>query len=128
MHPPTHPPLNGGNEAGVGVGAPPPGNPDECALYMVTFFLDTTLGVYLCMIFLNFTSRRAYSLPGYLWSSWSRPGTYTKGREGRDWLEQCLQWCLVTVLMKVVIAMIVLVGQDQLIEAGAWMLSPLKER
>ena len=51
---------------------------DECALYLITFFLDTTLGVLVCHVILGYMVRKARE--GHGWESWRYPGRYRVGR------------------------------------------------
>ncbi|GMH82623.1 hypothetical protein TrVE_jg5096 [Triparma verrucosa] len=50
---------------------------DECALYFITFFLDTTFGVLITFWLMNFTISLSRNHPKYIFESWSNPGDYS---------------------------------------------------
>ncbi|GMH76491.1 hypothetical protein TL16_g07104 [Triparma laevis f. inornata] len=50
---------------------------DECALYFITFFLDTTFGVLITFWLMNWTISLSRDYPNHVFESWSNPGDYS---------------------------------------------------
>jgi hypothetical protein len=97
---------------------------DECAFYFLTFFLDTTVGVLISLGILHATISLASS--GWVYESWGHPGYYGRANVRlKNFGEQLLQWCLVTILMKVVIAVVVALFSNEFASLGQTIFSPL---
>mmetsp|Transcript_4722 Transcript_4722/g.9811 ORF Transcript_4722/g.9811 Transcript_4722/m.9811 type:complete len:252 (-) Transcript_4722:21-776(-) len=102
-------------------GSEPAPTSDECELYLLTFALDTTVGLLITFYLMELTIRYP------LLRSWSHPGVYTEN-ELKVWSEQVLQWVIITLTMKTLIALLIFSCTAPLQYLGHLLLQPLETR
>ncbi|KAL7464566.1 hypothetical protein ACHAXS_004900 [Conticribra weissflogii] len=96
---------------------------DECAWYAINYVIDTTLGLVITIVFLDWLERIANSRN---WTSLKNSGVY-EGREGIiHWAHQMIAWIIILTLVKVVICGFMWVFSAPLAYVGAVMFEPLQ--
>lgn len=96
---------------------------DECAWYAINYVIDTTLGLVITIIFLDWLERLANY---FNWTALKNSGVYV-GREGLcHWVWQMLAWIVILSLCKVVICVFMWLFSTPLAYVGAILFAPLQ--
>ena len=96
---------------------------DECAWYGMSYFIDTTVGLFLSVLFLQLLDRVANQRD---WTSLKNSGVYT-GEDGTlHWIHQVLAWLSILTIVKFIIYILIWMFSGLLASAGAWIFAPLQ--
>lgn len=96
---------------------------DECAWYAINYVIDTTLGLVITIVFLDWLERLATY---FNWTSLKNSGVYV-GREGLiHWAFQMVAWLIILTLVKVIICVIMWLTSAPLAYIGAILFAPLQ--
>mmetsp|Transcript_4684 Transcript_4684/g.7809 ORF Transcript_4684/g.7809 Transcript_4684/m.7809 type:complete len:286 (-) Transcript_4684:80-937(-) len=96
---------------------------DECAWYAINYVIDTTLGLVITIVFLDWLEKLANR---FNWSSLKNSGVYV-GKEGIiHWFWQMTAWIIILTLVKVIICVFMWVFSAPLAYIGAVMFAPLQ--
>lgn len=94
---------------------------DQCAFYLITFTIDTTLGVFIGYTLL----RRLQALARKAgWTSLSSTGNYGTPVQYSIWAKQMVTWCLIVVVARACCGMIVISLRHQLTAFSETLASP----
>lgn len=96
---------------------------DECAWYAINYVIDTTLGLLITIVFLDWLERLANHFD---WVSLKNSGVYV-GREGiLHWFWQLTAWIVILSLVKIIICIFMWLFSSPLAYAGAILFAPLQ--
>merc|ERR1712194_399923 len=96
---------------------------DECAWYAINYVIDTTLGLLITIVFLDWLERLAKY---FNWVALKHSGVYI-GREGIiHWFWQMAAWIIILSLVKVIICVFMWLTSSPLAYAGAVLFTPLQ--
>ena len=96
---------------------------DECAWYAINYIIDTTLGLVITIVFLDWLEKLAVYFD---WTSLKNSGVYV-GREGlMHWAMQLIAWIIILTLVKVIICIIMWLTSTPLAYIGAILFAPLQ--
>eukprot|EP00571_Detonula_confervacea_P002354 CAMPEP_0172314034 /NCGR_PEP_ID=MMETSP1058-20130122/21514_1 /TAXON_ID=83371 /ORGANISM="Detonula confervacea, Strain CCMP 353" /LENGTH=282 /DNA_ID=CAMNT_0013027791 /DNA_START=215 /DNA_END=1060 /DNA_ORIENTATION=- len=96
---------------------------DECAWYAINYVIDTTLGLVITIVFLDWLERLANH---FNWVALKNSGVYV-GREGIcHWVWQMLAWIVILSLVKVIICIFMWLFSAPLAYVGAVLFAPLQ--
>ncbi|KAK1732460.1 STIMATE family protein [Skeletonema marinoi] len=96
---------------------------DECAWYAINYVIDTTLGLVITIIFLDWLEKMAKY---FNWTSLKNSGVYV-GREGiMHWAMQMMAWIIILTLVKVIICVVMWLTSAPLAYIGAILFLPLQ--
>ena len=96
---------------------------DECAWYAINYVIDTTLGLAITIVFLDWLEKLATY---FNWTSLKNSGVYV-GRKGFiHWAMQMFAWIIILTLVKVIICVIMWVTSAPLAYIGAILFAPLQ--
>jgi len=96
---------------------------DECAWYAINYVIDTTLGLFITIVFLDWLERLANH---FNWVALKNSGVYI-GREGIiHWFWQMMAWIAILSLVKVIICILMWLFSSPLAFAGAVLFAPLQ--
>lgn len=96
---------------------------DECAWYAINYVIDTTLGLVITIVFLDWLERLAYH---FNWVALKNSGVYV-GKEGIiHWFWQMTAWVVILTLVKVIICIFMWIFSSPLAYVGAIMFEPLQ--
>jgi len=96
---------------------------DECAWYAINYVIDTTLGLLITIVFLDWLERLAKY---FNWVALKHSGVYI-GREGIiHWFWQMAAWIIILSLVKVIICVFMWLTSSPLAYAGAVLFAPLQ--
>lgn len=96
---------------------------DECAWYAINYVIDTTLGLLITIVFLDWLERLANH---FNWVSLKNSGVYV-GREGiLHWFWQMTAWIIILSLVKIIICIFMWLFSSPLAYAGAVLFTPLQ--
>ncbi len=96
---------------------------DECAWYAINYVIDTTLGLVITIVFLDWLDRLANH---FNWVALKNSGVY-EGREGIcHWVCQMVAWIVILTLCKVVICLFMWFFAVPLAYVGAILFAPLQ--
>lgn len=96
---------------------------DQCAWYAMNFFLDTTLGLVLSLIFLGMLERIAER---FGWTSLMNTGVYSGPDAVKIWFHQLVAWLFILSLVKVVNVFVLWVFSPLLARLGEFLFRPLQ--
>ncbi|KAF0689089.1 Aste57867_19361 [Aphanomyces stellatus] len=97
---------------------------DECAFYFINFTLDTSLGVALNWALLRLSMLAANY---FNWTWLQVPGYYGNPIRTVVWLAQLLQWIVIVLTAKLIIARFIYAAETTLNEFGNWLFEPLSD-
>lgn len=83
---------------------------DQCAWYAINFFIDTTLGLFFSVIFLNALSRLAEE---HGWDTLKDGGIYVGPNAFKTWVHQLTSWVAILSVVKLLLCFIM------------WLFSPI---
>ncbi|KAL3823700.1 hypothetical protein ACHAXA_007271 [Cyclostephanos tholiformis] len=96
---------------------------DECAWYAINYVIDTTLGLVITIVFLDWLDRLANH---FNWAALKNSGVY-EGREGIcHWVWQMSAWIIILTLVKVVICLFMWLFAVPLAYVGAIVFAPFQ--
>mmetsp|Transcript_10746 Transcript_10746/g.16363 ORF Transcript_10746/g.16363 Transcript_10746/m.16363 type:complete len:283 (+) Transcript_10746:150-998(+) len=96
---------------------------DECAWYAINYVIDTTLGLVITIVFLDWLEKLATY---FNWTSLKNSGVYV-GREGlMHWAMQMMAWIIILTLVKVIICVVMWLTSAPLAYIGAVLFAPLQ--
>lgn len=96
---------------------------DECAWYAINYVIDTTLGLVITIVFLDWLEKIATY---FNWTSLKNSGVYV-GREGLfHWAMQMIAWVIILTLVKVIICVVMWLTSAPLAYIGAILFAPLQ--
>mmetsp|Transcript_18976 Transcript_18976/g.40660 ORF Transcript_18976/g.40660 Transcript_18976/m.40660 type:complete len:286 (+) Transcript_18976:262-1119(+) len=96
---------------------------DECAWYAINYVIDTTLGLVITIVFLDWLERLANR---FHWTALKNSGVYV-GREGIcHWVWQMIAWVVILTLVKVIICVFMWVFSSPLAYIGGVLFAPLQ--
>ena len=96
---------------------------DECAWYAINYVIDTTLGLLITIVFLDWLERLANHFD---WVSLKNSGVYV-GRVGvLHWFWQLAAWIAILSLVKIIICIFMWLFSSPLAYAGAILFAPLQ--
>ena len=96
---------------------------DECAWYAINYVIDTTLGLMITIIFLDWLEKLANR---FNWVALKNSGVYV-GREGIiHWIWQMLAWIIILTLVKIIICIFMWVCATPLAYVGEVLFAPLQ--
>ncbi|KAL7500736.1 hypothetical protein ACHAWT_009008 [Skeletonema menzelii] len=96
---------------------------DECAWYAINYVIDTTLGLAITIVFLDWLEKLAKY---FNWTSLKNSGVYV-GRKGFiHWAMQMMAWIIILTLVKVIICVVMWVTSAPLAYIGAILFAPLQ--
>ncbi|KAL3779632.1 hypothetical protein ACHAW5_000598 [Stephanodiscus triporus] len=96
---------------------------DECAWYAINYVIDTTLGLVITIVFLDWLDRLANY---FNWVALKNSGVY-EGREGIcHWVWQMMAWIILLTLVKLVICLFMWLFSVPLAYVGAILFAPLQ--
>lgn len=96
---------------------------DECAWYAINYVIDTTLGLVITIVFLDWLERLANR---FNWVALKNSGVYV-GREGIfHWVWQMFAWIVILSLVKVIICIFMWLFSAPLAYVGAVLFAPLQ--
>mmetsp|Transcript_3548 Transcript_3548/g.9067 ORF Transcript_3548/g.9067 Transcript_3548/m.9067 type:complete len:290 (+) Transcript_3548:476-1345(+) len=96
---------------------------DECAWYAINYVIDTTLGLVITIVFLDWLERLANH---FNWLALKNSGVYV-GKEGIiHWVWQMLAWIIILTLVKMIICVFMYVFATPLAYVGAILFEPLQ--
>lgn len=96
---------------------------DECAWYAINYVIDTTLGLVITIVFLDWLERVANARD---WASLKNSGVYV-GKEGIvHWAHQMIAWIIILTLVKVVICVFMWITSAPLAWVGGILFEPLQ--
>jgi hypothetical protein len=96
---------------------------DECAWYAINYVIDTTLGLVITIVFLDWLEKLATY---FNWTSLKNSGVYI-GREGLiHWAMQMMAWIIILTLVKVIICGVMWLTSAPLAYIGAILFAPLQ--
>lgn len=97
---------------------------DECAWYAINYVIDTTLGLVITIIFLDWVDKLANH---FHWTALMNSGVYNIGFEGIcHWVWQMLAWIVILSLCKVVICLFMWILAVPLAYMGKVLFAPLQ--
>jgi hypothetical protein len=96
---------------------------DQCAWYAMNFFLDTTLGLVISLIFLGMLERFAERRG---WTSLTNTGVYAGPDAVKIWLIQLIAWLIILTLVKVVNVFVLWLFSPLLARMGEFLFRPLQ--
>mmetsp|Transcript_24371 Transcript_24371/g.57939 ORF Transcript_24371/g.57939 Transcript_24371/m.57939 type:complete len:283 (+) Transcript_24371:423-1271(+) len=97
---------------------------DECAWYAINYVIDTTLGLLITIVFLDWLEKLANY---FNWVALKNSGVYV-GREGLcHWAWQMTSWIIILTLVKAIICVVMYVFSSPLAWVGGVMFAPLAE-
>eukprot|EP00581_Thalassiosira_minuscula_P009455 CAMPEP_0183709030 /NCGR_PEP_ID=MMETSP0737-20130205/5172_1 /TAXON_ID=385413 /ORGANISM="Thalassiosira miniscula, Strain CCMP1093" /LENGTH=280 /DNA_ID=CAMNT_0025937027 /DNA_START=191 /DNA_END=1030 /DNA_ORIENTATION=+ len=96
---------------------------DECAWYAINYVIDTTLGLVITIVFLDWLEKLAYY---FNWVSLKNSGVYV-GKEGIfHWFCQMSAWIIILTLVKIIICIFMWIFSAPLAFCGAVLFAPLQ--
>lgn len=96
---------------------------DECAWYAINYVIDTTLGLVITIVFLDWLERLANY---FNWVALKNSGVYI-GREGIcHWAWQMAAWLIILTLVKVIVCVFMWLFSVPLAYVGAVLFAPLQ--
>lgn len=96
---------------------------DECAWYAINYVIDTTLGLVITIVFLDWLEKLANY---FNWVALKNSGVYV-GREGIiHWIWQISAWILILSLVKVIICVVMYIFSSPLGWVGSILFAPLQ--
>mmetsp|Transcript_25217 Transcript_25217/g.45393 ORF Transcript_25217/g.45393 Transcript_25217/m.45393 type:complete len:285 (-) Transcript_25217:128-982(-) len=96
---------------------------DECAWYAINYVIDTTLGLVITIVFLDWLERLANN---FNWVALKNSGVYV-GKEGIvHWFWQMTAWIVILTLVKVIICIFMWLFSSPLAYVGAILFAPLQ--
>lgn len=96
---------------------------DECAWYAINYVIDTTLGLVITIVFLDWLDRLSNH---FNWVALKNSGVYI-GREGLiHWMWQMIAWVVILTLVKIVICVFMWIFSTPLAYVGAILFKPLQ--
>jgi len=96
---------------------------DECAWYAINYIIDTTLGLVITIVFLDYLERLANH---FNWVALKNSGVYV-GKEGiYHWVCQMFAWIIILTLVKVIICIFMWVLSEPLAYIGAILFAPFQ--
>lgn len=96
---------------------------DECAWYAINYVIDTTLGLVITIIFLDWLEKLANH---FNWVALKNSGVYV-GREGIfHWAWQMIAWIVILTLVKMIICVFMWLFSAPLAYVGAILFAPLQ--
>lgn len=96
---------------------------DECAWYAINYVIDTTLGLVITIVFLDWLEKLANHFD---WVALKNSGVYV-GREGiKHWVCQMFAWVTILTLVKVIICIFMWLFSAPLAYVGAILFAPLQ--
>ncbi|KAL7458149.1 hypothetical protein ACHAWC_009664 [Mediolabrus comicus] len=96
---------------------------DECAWYAINYVIDTTLGLAITIVFLDWLEKLAIY---FNWVALKNSGVYV-GREGIiHWAYQMIAWIVILTLVKLVICVVMWLTSAPLAYIGAVLFAPLQ--
>jgi len=96
---------------------------DQCAWYAMNFFLDTTLGLVLSLVFLGMLERIAERCG---WTSLMNSGVYSGPDAVKHWFHQLIAWLLILTLVKLVNIFVLWLFSPLLARLGEFLFRPLQ--
>lgn len=94
---------------------------DQCAFYLITFTIDTTLGVFIGYVLLKRLQALARSRG---WDSLSSTGNYGTPVRYSVWAKQMVTWCLIVVIARACCGAIVYSLRHPLASFSEWLAAP----
>ena len=96
---------------------------DECAWYAINYIIDTTLGLVITIVFLDWLEKLAHH---FNWVALKNSGVYV-GREGIfHWMWQMVAWISILTLVKIIICVFMWIFSAPLAYVGAILFAPLQ--
>ncbi|KAL9190902.1 hypothetical protein ACHAXT_000608 [Thalassiosira profunda] len=96
---------------------------DECAWYAINYVIDTTLGLFITIVFLDWLEKLANH---FNWVALKNSGVYV-GREGIiHWFWQMTAWIVILTLCKVIICVFMWIFSAPLAWVGSVMFAPFE--
>jgi len=96
---------------------------DECAWYAINYVIDTTLGLVITIVFLDWLERLANN---FNWVALKNSGVYV-GKEGIvHWFWQMTAWIVILTLVKIIICIFMWLFSSPLAYVGAILFAPLQ--
>uniref|UniRef100_A0A7S4VKM6 Uncharacterized protein n=1 Tax=Ditylum brightwellii TaxID=49249 RepID=A0A7S4VKM6_9STRA len=96
---------------------------DECAWYAINYVIDTTLGLFLSLIFLRMLDSIANT---FNWTSLKESGVYVGATGLRHWFAQLFAWIFILSITKIIICYLMLYTSQYLAYVGDVLFSPLQ--
>eukprot|EP00542_Grammatophora_oceanica_P018147 CAMPEP_0194049254 /NCGR_PEP_ID=MMETSP0009_2-20130614/30149_1 /TAXON_ID=210454 /ORGANISM="Grammatophora oceanica, Strain CCMP 410" /LENGTH=296 /DNA_ID=CAMNT_0038695363 /DNA_START=166 /DNA_END=1056 /DNA_ORIENTATION=+ len=96
---------------------------DQCAWYGISYLIDTTLGLFLAILFLGLLDRLAHQ---FEWTSLKNSGVYSGSTALRDWIHQVLAWIVILTITKVIIYVVMWLGSGLLAWMGEILFAPIQ--
>ncbi|DAZ95738.1 TPA: hypothetical protein N0F65_006335 [Lagenidium giganteum] len=107
----------------AGVSAQEDDDADQCAFYFMNVVVDTTLGVYIAFVLLQFVTALAVRRD---WASLKHPGRYGDPPSCRTWWIQLTSWVIILVVMKLIVGVLLYVFRAAITFAGAIVFYPVR--
>lgn len=96
---------------------------DECAWYAINYVIDTTVGLMITIVFLDWLERLANH---FNWVALKNSGVYV-GKEGMwHWFCQMTAWIVILTLVKVIICVLMWLFSNPLAYVGSILFAPLQ--
>jgi hypothetical protein len=96
---------------------------DQCAWYGLAYLIDTTLGLFLAIIFLNLLDKAAAR---FNWTHLQNSGVYTGPNGLMHWVSQCTAWMVIQTVLKAIIYLFMWLFSSPLAWFGAILFKPIQ--
>lgn len=83
---------------------------DQCAWYAINFFIDTTMGLFISVLFLNALAKLANK---HGWETLKEGGIYVGPNAVKTWIHQLIAWVVILSVVKIILCFVM------------WMFSPI---
>ena len=96
---------------------------DQCAWYAINFLIDTTLGLFLSVLFLKLLSNLAEKRG---WDSLMNSGVYVGPEAMLHWLNQLLAWIFILTVVKIILVFVLWAFSPILAVIGDFLFKPMQ--
>lgn len=96
---------------------------DQCAWYGISFLFDTTLGLFLAILFVRLLDNLANK---WDWTHLKHSGLYIGADGWKHWISQVLAWMFILTIVKMIMYLLMWIFSEPLAWIGSILFAPLQ--